>query len=43
MQKMSSVDTPLNTAALLKEKQREAQSPYIILSGGGNTFSAGLV
>ncbi|XP_031562153.1 U4/U6.U5 tri-snRNP-associated protein 1-like [Actinia tenebrosa] len=41
MQKMSSVDTPLNTAALLKEKQKESQSPYLILSGGGNTLSAG--
>ncbi|KXJ28213.1 U4/U6.U5 tri-snRNP-associated protein 1 [Exaiptasia diaphana] len=41
MQKMSSVDTPLNTAALLKDKQKESQSPYLILSGGGNTFSSG--
>ncbi|EDO37415.1 predicted protein [Nematostella vectensis] len=41
MQKMSSIDTPLNTAALLKEKQKEAQSPYLILSGGGKTLSTG--
>ncbi|KAJ7357833.1 U4/U6.U5 tri-snRNP-associated protein 1 [Desmophyllum pertusum] len=41
LQKMNSGDTPLNTAALLKEKQKTAQSPFVILSGGGQTFSTG--
>ncbi len=30
--KMSSVDTPLNTAALLAEKQKKLQQPYVVLS-----------
>ncbi|KAL5007937.1 hypothetical protein ScPMuIL_013518 [Solemya velum] len=33
MKQMSSTDTPLNTVALLQEKQRVEKSPYIILSG----------
>lgn len=41
LQKMNSGDTPLNTAALLIEKQKNAQSPFVILSGGGQTFSTG--
>jgi len=41
LQKMNSGDTPLNTTALLKEKQKTAQSPYVILSGGGQAFSTG--
>lgn len=41
LQKMNSGDTPLNTTALLIEKQKNAQSPYVILSGGGQTFSTG--
>ena len=40
---MNSGDTPLNTAALLIEKQKNAQSPFVILSGGGQTFSTGWV
>ena len=40
---MNSGDTPLNTAALLIEKQKTAQSPFVILSGGGQTFSTGWV
>ncbi|CAF0740041.1 unnamed protein product [Didymodactylos carnosus] len=32
MKKMSSVDTPLNTVALLQKKQAQLQQPYIILS-----------
>lgn len=43
LQKMNSGDTPLNTAALLIEKQKTAQSPFVILSGGGQTFSTGWV
>lgn len=31
----SSVDTPLNTLAMLKNKQQLAQSPYILLKGAG--------
>ena len=41
LQKMNSGDTPLNTTALLIEKQKSAQSPYVILSGGGQAFSTG--
>ena len=40
---MNSGDTPLNSTALLIEKQKNAQSPYVILSGGGQTFSTGWV
>jgi U4/U6.U5 tri-snRNP-associated protein 1 len=39
MNKMSSVDTPLNTVALLAEKQKKLQQPYVVLSapkGGKN-------
>jgi U4/U6.U5 tri-snRNP-associated protein 1 len=32
MKKMSSVDTPLNTVALLVEKQKRLQQPYVVLS-----------
>jgi U4/U6.U5 tri-snRNP-associated protein 1 len=32
MNKMSSVDTPLNTVALLVEKQKKLQQPYVLLS-----------
>ncbi|CAF0860172.1 unnamed protein product, partial [Didymodactylos carnosus] len=32
MKKMSSVDTPLNTVALLQQKQAQLQQPYITLS-----------
>lgn len=32
MQKMSSVDTPLNTVALLVEKQKKLQQPFVVLS-----------
>uniref|UniRef100_H2ZE64 U4/U6.U5 tri-snRNP-associated protein 1 n=1 Tax=Ciona savignyi TaxID=51511 RepID=H2ZE64_CIOSA len=32
---MSSTDTPLNTVAMMKEKQRSQSSPYIVLSGAG--------
>ena len=34
LKKMESDDTPLGSAALLREKQKEANSSYIILSGG---------
>ncbi|KAF9411698.1 hypothetical protein HW555_009564 [Spodoptera exigua] len=33
MKKMSSTDTPLGTLQMLQDKQRETQSPYIVLSG----------
>lgn len=32
MKKMSSVDTPLQTTNLLKQKQIQLQQPYIVLS-----------
>lgn len=32
MNKMSSVDTPLNTVALMQEKQKKLQQPYLVLS-----------
>ena len=32
MNKMSSVDTPLNTVALLADKQKRLQQPYVVLS-----------
>lgn len=33
MKKMSSTDTPLGTLNLLQAKQKETQSPFIVLSG----------
>jgi len=33
MLKMSTTDTPLNTVALLKEKQKQEKTPYILLTG----------
>lgn len=33
MMKMSATDTPLNTVALLKEKQQQEKTPFIVLSG----------
>lgn len=33
MKKMSSSDTPLNTLTMLQQKQKETQSPFIVLSG----------
>lgn len=32
MNKMSSVDTPLNTVALMQEKQKKLQQPFVVLS-----------
>ena len=34
LKKMESDDTPLGSAALLREKQKDANSAYIVLSGG---------
>ena len=34
LKKMDSDDTPLGSAALLREKQKEANASYIVLSGG---------
>ena len=33
MAQMNSTDTPLNTLSRLQEKQKELQSPYVVLSG----------
>ncbi|XP_022087615.1 U4/U6.U5 tri-snRNP-associated protein 1-like [Acanthaster planci] len=40
MKKMSSTDTPLNTVAMMKQKQQQTQSPYILLSGGSKSLTA---
>ncbi|XP_039444399.1 U4/U6.U5 tri-snRNP-associated protein 1 [Culex pipiens pallens] len=37
MKKMSSTDTPLGTLNMLQAKQKETQSPFIVLSGKQNT------
>lgn len=39
MKKMSSTDTPLGTLNMLQAKQKEMQTPYIVLSGGKHTHS----
>ena len=36
----SSTDTPLNTLSVLKSKQKAAQSPYILISGGAQSLLA---
>lgn len=41
LQMMSSIDTPLNTAALFKDKQKQSQSAYLVLSGGGKNILSG--
>lgn len=33
MKQMSSTDTPLGTLNMLQSKQKQTQSPYIVLSG----------
>lgn len=33
MNRMSSTDTPLHTLKKLQDKQKELQSPYVVLSG----------
>lgn len=43
MKQMSSTDTPLGTLALLQEKQRQTQSPYIVLSGGSKAINASAI
>ncbi|XP_023236916.1 U4/U6.U5 tri-snRNP-associated protein 1-like [Centruroides sculpturatus] len=39
LKQMSSTDTPLNTLKMLQEKQKELQTPYIVLSGGNKTLT----
>ena len=34
---MSSTDTPLNTLKMLTDKQKEMQTPYIVLTGAQKT------
>jgi len=41
MKYMNSTDTPLNTVAMMKQKQKSQSTPYIVLSGGGKTFISG--
>ena len=40
LKKMSSSDTPLGTVALLQEKQKAQKTPYIVLSGSGESMNA---
>jgi U4/U6.U5 tri-snRNP-associated protein 1 len=37
MKQMSSTDTPLGTLNLLQQKQKETQSPFVVLSGSKQT------
>lgn len=39
LNRMSSTDTPLNTLKKLKDKQKETNSPYVVLSGKATTTS----
>lgn len=43
LKQMSSTDTPLNTVKLLQAKQKETQSPYIVLSGGNKTLTQTMI
>jgi len=38
MKKMSAIDTPLNTAQMMMERQQLGQTPYVVLSGGGKNL-----
>jgi U4/U6.U5 tri-snRNP-associated protein 1 len=40
MNRASSVDTPLNTLAMLQSKQQKSQTPYILISGGSQSMLA---
>ncbi|KAG1700066.1 U4/U6.U5 tri-snRNP-associated protein 1 [Nymphon striatum] len=40
LRQMSSTDTPLKTLSMLQDKQRETQSPYVILSGGSKALQS---
>ncbi|XP_050428461.1 U4/U6.U5 tri-snRNP-associated protein 1 [Adelges cooleyi] len=40
MKKMSSTDTPLGTLNMLQSKQKQTQSPYIVLSGTKSTHQS---
>ncbi|KAG8223738.1 hypothetical protein J437_LFUL003103 [Ladona fulva] len=42
MKQMSSTDTPLGTLNLLQHKQKETQSPYVVLSGSKNLQSTSI-
>ncbi|XP_015599147.1 U4/U6.U5 tri-snRNP-associated protein 1 [Cephus cinctus] len=42
MKRMSSTDTPLGTLNLLQAKQKETQSPYIVLSGSKQMQTANI-
>lgn len=37
MKTMSSTDTPLGTLTMLQQKQKDTQTPYVVLSGGKQT------
>eukprot|EP00795_Rhopilema_esculentum_P013329 gene13329-4175_t len=38
MKKMSAIDTPLNTAQMMIDRQQLSQTPYVVLSGGGKNL-----
>lgn len=38
MKKMSAIDTPLNTAQMMIDRQQLGQTPYVVLSGGGKNL-----
>lgn len=38
LRQMSCIDTPLNTVEKLREKQKEIQLPYVVLSGTGSSL-----
>lgn len=40
MMQMSSTDTPLGTLNMLQAKQKETNSPFIILSGGKQSMNS---
>lgn len=43
MNQMSSTDTPLGTLNMLQAKQKETNSPFIVLSGGKQSMTSGSI
>lgn len=42
MKQMSSTDTPLRTLSMLQQKQKETQSPFVVLSGNKQLHSGSI-
>ncbi|XP_065845121.1 U4/U6.U5 tri-snRNP-associated protein 1-like [Oscarella lobularis] len=40
LKKMSCTDTPLNTVAMMQEKQKQSHAPFVVLSGGARKFAS---